>query len=340
VQLGNPRFLFALLALPLLAGFFIWSYQQRRTALHRFTGTALAKRLTPSVSLKRQIFKWFLFLVFLVFLIIALTRPRFGIKMEMVERRGVDVIVALDISKSMLARDITPNRFDRAKHEITKFIDLLKGDRVGLIVFAGESFVQCPLTLDYGAAKLFLDAVTTDWISLQGTALADAIEQADRAFKTKKNKSKVLLILSDGEDHSGDGVTAAKKAAANGIVIHTIGIGSQKGVPIPLGSSRESVVYKKDKAGNLVMTRLNPRILEQVARESGGRYFHAGLNLDLQTIYKEIAEMDEKELGTSRMAVYKEQYQIFLLIALVILLLEFFIPDRVRHKQQWKGRFN
>jgi len=258
--------------------------------------------------------------------------------MEIVERKGVDVIVGLDISKSMLAQDIAPNRLDRAKFEIGKFIDLLKGDRFGLIVFAGESFVQCPLTLDYGAAKMFLNVVNTDWVQVGGTAIGDAINQAISAFSTQKNKSKVLIILSDGEDQMGNVEEAAQKAAALGIKIYTVGVGSESGVPIPISQGQGSIVYKKDENGNLVMTKLNSMMMEKIAMEGHGKYFHAGNSLDMSAIYQEIAKMEKNELGSDRMNLFEEQYQWFCAIALLLLLLEFFIPPISAALQQWKGR--
>jgi Ca-activated chloride channel family protein len=328
-----------LLLIPLLIGFFIWAYQRKQAALARFASLDLIKKLTPDAGLGRQILKWILFLSFFFFLVCALVRPRFGVKMEMMERKGVDVMVALDISKSMLAEDITPNRIERAKHEISKFIDLLKGDRIGLIVFAGESFVQCPLTLDYGAAKMFLDVVTTEWIQLQGTALADAIRQSAKAFKTKDKKHKVLVLISDGEDHEGKAIEAVKDALKEGVRIYTVGIGSESGVPIPLKKRSGNIIYKKDKKGDLVMTRLNSIILEKIALEADGKYFHAGTNLDLTLIYSEIAKMEKKDLGMNKLAVYEERYQIFLLLAMFFLMLEFMIPERVKRKKEWRGRF-
>jgi Ca-activated chloride channel family protein len=209
---------------------------------------------------------------------------------------------------------------------------------VGLIIFAGESFVQCPLTLDYAAARMFLDAVSTDWVSMQGTALADAIDQSTRAFRSQSRKHKVLVLLSDGEDHEGDAAEAAKRAADEGVRIYTIGIGSESGVPIPVNRGG-SVVYKKDRGGNLVMTRLQPEVLEQIALEAKGKYFPAGLDLDLSRIYNEIAQMEKKDLGTNRMTMYEERYQVFLAIALFFFLLEFAIPERVVRKAEWRGRF-
>ncbi len=249
MHFGNPELFLLLLLVPLFIGFFLWAWQRKRLALARFAELRLLEKLMPAALFSRQAAKGTLLIFFFVFLVCALVRPRFGVKMEMFERRGIDLMVALDISESMLAQDIAPNRLDRAKHEIAKLMDLLRGDRVGLIVFAGESFVQCPLTLDYGAAKMFLDAVSTGWVQIQGTALAEAIDQAREAFNSKAHKHKVLVLISDGEDHEGSAVDAAKKAAGEGVIIYTVGVGSESGVPIPISKSG-SVVYKKDKSGN------------------------------------------------------------------------------------------
>ncbi len=339
MRFATPQFFALFLAVPVLIGFFIWAFQHKRAALQRFASLSMVRRLTPEVSGTKQVWKFILFLLFLVFVIFALVRPQFGVKMEMIERQGVDIIVALDISRSMLAEDIAPNRLDRAKHEIAKFIDLLKGDRIGLIVFAGESFLQCPLTLDYGAAKMFLDVVDTDWIQVQGTALDQAIKQAAKAFDSKQKKHKVLIVLSDGEDHEGDAVKAAKEAGREGVKIYTVGIGSEKGVPIPVRKSGSTLVYKKNKDGNLVMSRLNPITLEKVSLEGNGAYFHAGTNLNLEHIYSEIYAMEKKDLGMNKVAIYEERYQIFLLIALVFLTIEFFVSERSRRQKTWRGRF-
>ena len=339
MKFGNPEYFLFWLLLPMIVGFFIWAYQRRKSALRRFASLDLIGKLTPSSDLSRQVVKWTLFCFFFFFLVLALVRPRFGVKMEMVRRTGIDLIVALDISQSMLAEDITPSRIELAKHEIAKLIDLLKGDRIGIVVFAGESFVQCPLTLDYGAVKMFLDAVSTGWVERQGTALADAISRSAEAFRSQSRKHKVLVIISDGEDQEGDAVAAAKKAANEGIIIYTIGVGSESGVPIPVKRGSDNIVYKKDKSGNLVMTKLNPLILEKIAIEGKGAYFHAGSNLELTRIIGAIASMEKKDLGASKITTYEERYQFPLALALLLLLFEFFIPERIRRKQVWKGRF-
>ena len=339
MRFGSSQYFWLIFLIPVCIAFFIWAYQHKQGALAKFASLSLIKKISPETGLSRQVQKWIMFLLFLFFLIGALVRPQFGVKTQKIERKGVDVIVALDISQSMLAEDITPSRIERAKHEISKFIGLLKGDRIGLIIFAGESFVQCPLTLDYSAAKMYLDVVTTSWIELQGTALADAIRQSSKAFRTKSKKHKVLILITDGEDHEGEALDAAKEAAKEGVKIYSIGIGSESGVPIPLKKSSGNIVYKKDKSGNLVMTRLNSIILEKIAHETQGKYFHSGTNFDLSLIYNEIAKMEKKDLGMNNIAIYEERYQIFLLIALIFLMLEFIIPERIKQKKVWRGRF-
>ncbi|MCL2220569.1 MAG: VWA domain-containing protein [Chitinispirillia bacterium] len=339
MRFGNPEYFFLLAALPAAALFFFVVYRQKVKALASFAASALIKKLSSSAGPARYILKSTFFCLFLLFVTFALVRPKFGVKMEMVERKGVDIMIALDISHSMLAQDLAPNRLERAKLEIRRFINLLKGDRVGLIIFAGESFVQCPLTLDHAAAQIMLQSVSTDWVQIQGTALAEVIRQATKAMGGTKRKHKVLMILSDGEDHEGNVAEAAKAAAREGIVIYTIGIGSESGVPIPMNRSGANVVYKRDRAGNLVMTRLNPVTLEKIAIESNGKYFHAGTDLDLTRIYNEISKMEQTDFGMSKAVVHEEQYQIFLLIAIVFMLIGFFIPERARRKEVWKGRF-
>ncbi len=339
MRFGNPEYFLLWLALPVFIGFFIWVYQRKKAALKRFAALDLVNKLTPSSGLGRQITKWTVFCLFFFFLVIALVRPRFGLKMEMVERKGIDIMVALDISQSMLAEDIAPNRVERAKHEISKLIDMLKGDRIGLVVFAGESFVQCPLTLDYGAAKMFLDAVSPGWVQIQGTALGDAIKQSTDAFRSKTNKHKVLIIITDGEDHQGNAIEAAKTASEEGVIIYTIGVGSESGVPIPISHGNGNIVYKKDQSGNLVLTKLNSAVLEQIAIEGKGKFFHAGTDLDFSRIMNEIAKLEKQDFGTQNLTTYEEQYQIFLFMAIIFILLEFFLPERSRRKEIWKGRF-
>lgn len=332
MRFANPEYFLMLLALPILVLFFYMIHRRTMRALATFARLPLAKKLSNYTGPNRYILKSTFFCIFFLFVTVALTRPMFGVKMEMVERKGVDIMIALDISNSMLAQDLVPNRLERAKFEIRRFIDMLRGDRVGLIIFAGESFVQSPLTLDYGAAKTMLAAVNTDWVQVQGTALADVINQGVRALSTTGRNHRVMMILSDGEDHEGNVVEAARAAAREGVIIHTIGIGSTAGVPIPI-TRGNNVSYMQDRDGNMVLTRLNPVTLEKIALETGGQYFHAGTNLDLTRIYNEIAKMEKTDFGMSKAIVREEQYQIFLMAAIIFILLEFAIADRARRKK-------
>ncbi len=339
IEFGMPQLFWALLLIPLFVALYIQLSLARRKALNRFGDEKLVHRLLPEESFNFRPLKGFLFILGYSFLVIALAKPRFGLKLEKIEKEGIDIMVALDVSKSMLAEDIAPNRIRRAKHEITKLIDLLKGDRIGLIVFAGESFVQTPLTVDYGAAKLFLDAVNTDWISAQGTDLSGAIRLAHKSFLQTTKAAKVLIIISDGEEQQGDAIKLAKKAAADGLTIYTVGVGSDSGTPIPIARGNGEVEYKKDSKGNIVMTRLNSRVLGEIALNSNAKYFNAGVNLNLTDIYNEISEMEKSSYGVGDESRYHDQYQLFLLIALLLFMAEFFLPDYLLKTRVWRGRF-
>ncbi len=330
MRFANPQFGWLLFGILLPAALILWDVQRRRSMLRRMAGDTLLPRLTPVLGVHTRILRGILFLLFYLCMVIALMQPRFGSKMQKVEREGVDIIVALDISRSMQAEDMKPNRFRRATHEIAKFIDLLGGDRIGLVVFAGESFVQCPLTLDYSAAHMFLEAVTPEWVQVQGTAIGDAITTAKDAFVDEQKKHKVLVVISDGENHQGEALDAARAAAREGVRIYTVGVGSTKGAPIPLQKRGGNVVYKKDDRGNVVMTRLNPAMLERIAGAGNGKYFHAGVKLHMTHIYDEVMKMEKKRFNESRMQMYKQQYHIFVLCALFFLCMSICIPTITR----------
>lgn len=337
MHFGNFQFIWAYALTPFLIGLIVWLYLSRERALKKFAQSALIGRLLPRQIFDFRPLKAILFILAYLLLVFALMRPQFGMKLKEVEKQGVDIMIALDVSKSMLAEDITPNRIKRAKHEIAKLFDIAKGDRVGLIVFAGESYVQMPLTEDYSAAKMFLNAITTGWMSAQGTDLAGAIQKADTCL-TMENADKVVILISDGEEQQGNAVNAAKEAAKNGVTIYTVGVGSEGGVPIPERIDGE-LVYKKDEKGEMVQTRLNTSLLEEIALASGGRYFHAGVDLNLKDIYSEIEAMEKGRFGVSKESRFHEQYQIFLLISLILFLLGYFTPERWIGKREWRGRF-
>ncbi|GEM_PF-150985 len=310
--------------------FFIYSFKRKRKILEKFGSLELIKVLTATVNQKAQIFKAILLIIIFFYLVVAWARPQLGTKLEMVKREGVDIIIAMDVSYSMMAEDITPNRLEKAKHEVANFIDKLKGDRIGFIAFAGIPFVQCPLTLDYGAAKIFLDVMSPEIIPEPGTAIGQAIEAAIKAFEQTERKHKVLVIITDGEDHGGEPVEIAKKAEAEGIVIYTVGIGSPAGVPIPVyGSGGGLQGYKKDREGNEVITKLDEVTLEKIALETNGKYFRASTGeVELDKIYDEISQMEKKELAAKKFSQYEDRFQYILIFALFLLIIEIFIPER------------
>ncbi len=327
-----PLFLHGLWGVLLLIVFFVLVYRHKEALLQRFGHLELIKRILPGYDKRRVVWKNIFFILAYIFLVIALADPQIGTKLEQVKRKGVDIIIALDVSNSMKAEDIKPNRLEKAKHEIAQFIDLLKGDRIGLIAFAGMAHLVCPLTLDYGAAKLFLQMMDTDLIPVQGTAIGDAIKVARKAFVQKERKHKVLILITDGEDHEGNPVKEAKEAAKEGIVIYTIGIGSPQGVPIPVyDQNGNEVGFMKDRNGNVVTTKLDMTTLQKIAFVTNGKYYMATSGQsELKKIYDEINKMEKKELSARKFSQYEDRYQIFALIGLIFILLEFFLPVRTR----------
>jgi Ca-activated chloride channel family protein len=250
-------------------------------------------------------------------------------------------MVAIDVSTSMLAEDIKPSRLEKAKHEVSKLIDILQGDRIGLIAFAGIAHIQCPLTLDYSAAKLFLNIMNPDLIPQPGTAIGEAIRKAITAFSREERKHKVLILITDGEDHESDPLEAAKEAEKEGIIVYTVGLGSPQGVPIPLyGKNGIQSGFKKDRQGNIVTTKLDILTLQKIAYETGGKYYLASTGeAELDDIYSEIAEMEKKELTSKHFSQYEDRFQIFLLLGLIFILIEIFIPEKKSIKREWRGRF-
>ncbi|MGH1363078.1 MAG: VWA domain-containing protein [Calditrichia bacterium] len=339
LRIANPFFLHLYWLLPLLGVFLVWAWRYKKSLIARLGDAELVERLMNGVSQTRQIWKQILLFLAIGLLILALINPQVGTRFEEVKREGIDVFIALDISKSMLAEDIAPNRFEKAKHEISRFIDKLAGDRVGLITFSGLAFVQCPLTLDYSAAKLFLSDVEVGDIPQPGTAVSEAINTASEAFVKKELKHKVLVLITDGEDHEGDPVAIAEEAAQAGMVIYTIGIGSPQGAPIPEYDRRgRRIGYLKDNTGQIVTTRLDVETLEKIAFATGGQFFVASTgNTELARIFNEIAGMEKKELSSREFTQFEDRFQIVLAIALLILLIEAVFTERRRQKRSVKS---
>ena len=334
--------LFGLLLVPALGAFFWGTRQARERALAQFGDLALVQKLSATLSRRARAAKSVLMLLGVAFLILALARPQFGTRVETVTSQGQDVMVALDVSRSMLAEDVAPNRLERARLEIMRILQRLDGDRIGLVAFAGNAFVQSPLTVDYGAAALFLNAMDTDLIPIQGTNLGEALTVALDAFEEGTRDFRVLIVVTDGEDHEGEIEGALERARDEGVQIHTVGIGSLDGVPIPeFTASGERSGFVRDEQGAVVTTRLDESTLEHVAEATGGRYFPAlGPGANLDPLVEEVTGAGGRELEAREITLFDEQFQIFLGFALVLLLVEGLIPERRRKEEVWAGRFS
>jgi Ca-activated chloride channel family protein len=340
MRFAHPDNLWLLMALPLLVLFAFWAVAAKRRALARFAAPQVAGRLTRSVSVVRQHWKYCIAVSGFAFLSLALGGPQFGAELTMAKRRGVDIVVALDVSRSMLAEDIGPNRLQRARYQIGELLDRLEGDRVGLVVFAGKAFVQCPLTLDYGALGLLLSVVDAGSIPVQGTAIGEAIELARGCFDEGDRQHKAIVLFTDGEDHVADPIAAADNAAAEGVRIFAIGMGTSDGELIPIRQDGGGVDFHRDRAGNPVKTRLDEGVLRQVAALSEGAYYRSSLRgAEIEEIYREIANMDQKEFESRRFTRYEERYQIPLALALACFALESLLGDRRQQRREWRGRF-
>lgn len=331
MRIAQPIFIYILLiGIPLALIFFWLVFKLKEKAKKRFGNLDLIQKLSSSYSPAKQKLKVFILILALFFLLFSLARPQFGTKLTMLKRKGVDIIIALDTSLSMLAEDMKPNRLEKAKREVKGLIDRMRGDRVGLVAFAGASFVQCPLTLDNSAAKMFLDIIDVDLITKPGTAIGDAIKTSISAFEQKERKFKVLVLITDGEDHQSDPVEAAKMASKEGIRIYTIGIGSVQGEPIPLRDKNGNMIgFKKTQDDQVVVSKLDEMTLQKIALETGGKYYHATpTEMELDKIYDEISRMEKKELEGKLLTQYEDRYQYFLILSLIFLTLEFFISER------------
>ncbi len=340
MRFGSPAAFWLLLLIPALGIFLAWAFWRKKILLRRFAETEMLKRLVAGTSTARQVLKMGLLLLAVLFLALSLARPQWGTKMELMKRRGLDVVVAMDVSLSMYAEDIKPNRLARSKQEIERFADQLGGDRVGLVAFAGDAFLQCPLTSDYGAFRIFLDVLDPNLIETQGTDIGRAIETSMKAFDPRERKYRVMLLLTDGEDHSGGAEQAAEEAAKEGVIIYTVGIGLTSGVPIPIRDENGQVSYKKDEDGNIVTSRMDPELLQKIANITGGKFYHAEPDhFELQDVLKEINGMEKRDIDADRFTRFEDRFQLPLAIALVLLVLETLISDRRRRKREWAGRF-
>lgn len=339
-RFAHPEYLYALVAVPILFVLYLLMTRWKIKARKQFADQAMIDKLSPDFSKSKQLLKLVLNLTGISLIIIACANPQIGTRLEEVKREGVDIIIALDVSNSMKAQDIKPSRLERSKQAISRLIDQLQNDRIGMIVFAGQAYVQLPITSDYAAAKLFLTTIDTDIIPTQGTCIGCAIDMAQESFVGNDNKHKALIIITDGENHEEDAVEAAKKAHAAGVVIHTIGMGSPDGAPIPI--VRNGVQdFLKDNDGNTVITKLETLTLERIAEEGKGLFVQASNNDDgLQKILSQITKMEKKSFGTKEFTDYEDRFQYFLAAGLFLLLLEFTVTNKKSKLIQQMNLFN
>ncbi len=331
--------LYLLALVPALAAVFWFAARLRVRSLRRFGEPATVWRLAEESSPAKRSLKSVLLVSAAAFLVVALADPQIGTRLEEVKQQGVDIFIALDVSLSMKAEDIKPNRLEKAKLEIRNLIDRLRGDRIGLIVFAGEAYTQFPLTTDYSAANLFLDVVDVDVVPVPGTSLSAAIERAMESFDLKENTTKVLIVITDGESFEGETQEAAEEAAKKGVLIYTIGMGSPEGAPIPVYNAQgQQVDFKRDRAGNVVVTKLDEVTLEKVAAVGNGKYFR-GTNAqdELDEIYKSVNALQKKEFGTKQFTDFEDRFQWFLVPALLLLAAEVLTSER---KLRWLARWD
>ena len=328
-RFAHIEFLYLLGIIPVFLILFVIYRIRKRKSLQKMGDEFLVLKLSPFMSGLRQNIKLILFLLANAAIILAAAGPQIGSRLEEVKRKGADIIIALDVSNSMKAEDIKPNRLERSKQAIARLVDRLEGDRIGIIVFAGEAYVQLPITTDYGAAKLFLNYIDTDVIPTQGTAIGAAIELAVNSFSQDSKHNKAIVIITDGENHEDDAAAASKSAQEKGIIIHTIGMGSAEGSPIPVYHNKMQVDYKKDKNGTVVVSRLDEAALSKIALEGGGKFIRATNSDDgLNAIITEINKMEKTEFGAKMITDYEDRFQYFLGAGLFLLLLEFLISER------------
>ncbi len=332
MRFGNLEYLWLLTIIPLLVLFYVWAFSSKKKALQKFADSELLGHLLSSVSFTKQKIRPILFLAGVLFLIISLIQPKWGFQWKEVKRRGLDIVVALDVSKSMLAEDIKPNRLEAAKREIKNLINLLRGDRIAIVSFSGSSFLHCPLTLDYGTAKLFLDNLDVKSIPLGGTDIGVAILKSVRAYEGHEKKHRVLILITDGEDLKGKAMEAVEEAKKHGIVIFPIGIGRKEGAPIPYYDEKGRKGFVKDREGKIVLSKLDTILLQKIALMTGGKKGSIGTgSFPLEEIYQEeVSRMDKKELESSRQKRFENRFQWPLFIAIIMFFCEAVISERKR----------
>lgn len=331
-------YFYAFAALPVMLILVIWYFISRRKKLKRLGESNLISALVPYSSRRKRIIKTILFMLGFSSLVIALCNLQTGSKLTEVKREGADIIVCIDVSNSMMAQDLSPDRLTRAKYALEKMIDGLEGDRLGLVIFAGEAYVQLPITTDYSAAKLFLESIGPGMVPVQGTNVSDAIIKASESFSSDEGKNRAIILITDGENHDSEALKAAEDANKKGIMISTIGIGSEKGVPIPLIENGVVKGYRKDKEGQTVITKLNVNLLKSIASKANGVFVQASqADVGLGAVLDKIGELDKAQIENKMYTDYEDQFQWFLGLALILFFIEFLISERV---SEWFKKIN
>lgn len=324
----HPEYLYLLLIIPVLAFMQLVFQHQRKKKLKKFGNIELISHLMPDVSFVRPAVKFYLLLLALTTLIITIASPQFGTKLETVKRKGIEVIIALDVSNSMNATDVEPSRLARAKLAIERLTDRLVNDRIGLIVFAGEAYVQLPITTDYASAKLFLSNIDTNIVPTQGTAIGSAIRLATNSFSQQKDINRAIVVITDGENHEDNAIAAAKEAKEKGIKVYTVGMGSPEGAPIPVSPNNPNS-FMKDNDGNVVITKMNAALLKGIAEVADGKYIAANnIRAGINDLIDELGELEKSEIESKVYTEYDSKFQYPLALVIVILLIEFMILDR------------
>ena len=332
IHFAQAQYLFLLLLIPFFFVIQAVVSGLRRRRIRKFGDENLVNSLMPSYAKAKVWVRLVMFSLGFFFFVIGLSRPQIGAKLKEHETRGAEIMIVLDVSNSMLAEDYSPNRLDRAKLAISRLVDKLKEDRIGLIVFAGNSFVQLPITTDYVSAKMFLNSISTESVPVQGTAIGDAINTAMRSFSAQSEKSRAIVVITDGENHEDDPVAAAEQAAAMGVRVFTIGVGSPEGKPIPMDGE-----LLKDKNGDIVVTRLDESVLQDVARAGNGVYVRAGnTEFGLNPIIADIRKMEDEKYSSIVFEEYDEQFMYFLAFAFVLFVVEMLIGDRKSKKHLFR----
>lgn len=326
-RFANPYFLYLLIVVPILVAIFVYATYQQKIRLREFGNPDLLNRLMPNASIIRPQLKFYMLMVVLVLIVVALARPQFGSKLQTAKKQGVEAMIVLDVSNSMMAQDIQPNRLERSKLILSKLIDDMVDDKIGLIVFAGDAFVQLPITSDNVSAKMFLSSITPNLVPRQGTAIGTAIDLAIRSFGPNESEAgRTIIVITDGENHEDDAVGAAKLAQEKGITVHVVGMGTPEGTPIPVGGTMS---FRKDKDGNVVVSKLNEAMCRQIAEAGSGIYVRAdNTNTALKAVLGQIDEMQKGNLETKSYAEYDEKFFIFVWIALFLLVIEFYVFNR------------